>query len=189
MRTRQMQVTRILLVFLLSVSFVVPSVLRATDKQAQPVLVKEASKVEVVPDRAVRVSSISLGAFYSYSSSCPFPYSCYPYFWDPFYYGFWPSYWFYPPFYPPVYFPGYSAPGQEGEVRLETNVKSAEVYLNSAFAGMAGHLKSFWIAPGVYELEIRTENQVIFQRRIYVLTGKTIRVKAMLAVEKKEAMP
>ncbi|MBZ5554888.1 MAG: hypothetical protein LAO21_19405 [Acidobacteriia bacterium] len=188
MRKRQMHVARILLVLLLGGSCIVPSLVRAADEQVWPASGKEATGVEVIPEHGVKVGSISLGAFYSYSAGCPFPYSCSPYFWDPFYYGFWPSYWVYPSFYP-AYHPGYFLPGQGGEVRLQTNAKTAEVYLNSAFAGIAGHLKSFWLAPGVYELEIRTEKGVILQQRIYVLTGKTIRVKAALAEQEKEARP
>ncbi|MBZ5534324.1 MAG: PEGA domain-containing protein [Acidobacteriia bacterium] len=189
MPATQTKVKRVLLVFFLSASFVVSSVAWAADEQASPTPGKEVTPVEVAPHRTLRVGAISLGAFYSYSSGCPFLYGCYPYFWDPYYSGFWPTYWYYPPFYPPVQLPGYSGPGQGGEIRLETNAKTAEVYLNGALAGIAGHLKSFWLAPGVYELEIRTENRVVFQQRIYVLTGKTIRVKATLAEEKKEALP
>jgi hypothetical protein len=185
-----MQVAEILLVSLLSTSLVAPSLAQATEEQTKTASEKAVTDVETVSPSPVKLGSVSLGAFYSYSSGCAYPYSCYPnYFWDPFYNGFWPSYWYYPPFYPPFYAPGYSISGQGGEVRLETNAKTAEVYLNSAFAGIAGQLKSFWLAPGVYELEVRSENRVIFQQRIYVLTGKTIRVKATMAPEKKEAMP
>ena len=147
MRTKRRQVAEILLVSLLSASLVAPSVAQATEEQTRTASEKVVTSVETVSPGPVKLGSVSLGAFYSYSSGCAYPYSCYPnYFWDPFYTGFWPSYWYYPPIYPPFYVPGYSGSGQGGEVRLETSAKTAEVYLNSAFAGIAGQLKSFWLA-------------------------------------------
>jgi len=63
-----------------------------------------------------------------------------------------------------------------GQVKLQSNAKDAEVYLDNAYAGTASKLKSFWLAPGVYELEVRPSGQAPRGKRIYVLTGKTLKV-------------
>jgi hypothetical protein len=63
-----------------------------------------------------------------------------------------------------------------GEVKLQSSSKDAEVYLDNAYAGTASKLKSFWLSPGVYQLEVRAKGQTPQQKRIYVLTGKTLKV-------------
>ncbi len=89
---------------------------------------------------------------------------------DPFYYGF---YGFYGPYagYPPVY-------STAGEVKLKTNVKDADVFINGAYAGKAGKLKSMWLRPDTYTLEIRAPGRAPYSERIYVVPGKTITVQA-----------
>jgi hypothetical protein len=37
-------------------------------------------------------------------------------------------------------------------------------------------LKKFWLAPGVYDLEVRAKDQTPKKKRIYVLTRKTLKV-------------
>jgi hypothetical protein len=48
--------------------------------------------------------------------------------------------------------------------------------LDNAYAGTVASLKKFWLAPGVYELEIRAKDQAPKNKRIYVLTGKSLKV-------------
>lgn len=77
------------------------------------------------------------------------------------------------PFYTPYFF----APGaNKGEVKLTSPAKTAEVYLDGAFAGKADDLKTFWLDPGAYDLELRIAGQPPLQRRIYVLSGKTLKL-------------
>ena len=61
-------------------------------------------------------------------------------------------------------------------MKLQSAAKDAEVYLDNAYAGTASKLKSFWLQPGVYELEVRTQGRAPQAKRIYVLTGKTLKV-------------
>ncbi len=68
-----------------------------------------------------------------------------------------------------------------GELKLSTNVKDADVYINGAFAGKAAKLKSIWLPPNEYNVEIRAAGYAPYSERIYVLPGKTIRVQADLA--------
>ena len=62
-----------------------------------------------------------------------------------------------------------------GEVKIQTNNKTAWVYLDGAFAGRADHLRSMWLDPGVYNFEVRDGNRR-YAQRIYVLTGKTLKL-------------
>jgi hypothetical protein len=84
---------------------------------------------------------------------------------DPFFYG--------GPYgvYPSVY-------SNTGLVELKTNVKDADVFINGAYAGKADKLKSMWLHPDAYSLEIRTPGRAPFATQIYVVPGKTIKVHA-----------
>jgi hypothetical protein len=122
---------------------------------------------------AVRQGTVSIGAGYGYYSG-PYWGGWYP---PPFYAGWWGypyAYPFYDPFYgPPLY---WAPQANLGEVKLQSPDRQAEVYLDNAYAGTASKLKSFWLEPGVYELEVRHQGRAPQQKRIYVLTGKTLKV-------------
>jgi PEGA domain-containing protein len=82
----------------------------------------------------------------------------------------------YAPYYEPYgFYRPYVYPNA-GEVKLDTKEKDAEVFINGAYAGTAGKLKSMWMRPGSYQLEIRAHNRDPFTERIYVLAGKTLHV-------------
>jgi PEGA domain len=126
----------------------------------------------VIPASAgVRLGTISIGAGYGYYSGPYWPGYWAGYYPPPFFGG-WYDPWFAP--YAPIYF----APQiNNGQVNLQTSDKNAEVYLDGAFAGPASKLKNFWLAPGVYRLEVRAVGQAPQEKRIYVLTGKTLKIK------------
>jgi hypothetical protein len=112
----------------------------------------------------VRFGGISVGVGYSYFSG---QYCCYaPYDYDSFYYG---------PWYSPFWF---TQPGpNKGTVKLSKVEKTAEVYINQAYAGVAGELKDIHLDPGAYDLEVRAPNKDPMQKRIYVLSGKTVKLE------------
>jgi hypothetical protein len=89
----------------------------------------------------------------------------------------------YAPYYGPY---GFSEPygpymyPRAGEVKLDTKVKDAEVFINGAYAGTAGKLKSMWLRPNTYDLEIRAPGRAPYEERIYVVAGKTLHVHADL---------
>jgi PEGA domain len=93
----------------------------------------------------------------------------------PYYYGPYGPYGFYGPY-------GYP---NAGEVKLHTNVKDAGVFINGAYAGTAGKLKSMWLRPDTYDLEIRAADGVKYTERIYVVAGKTVNVHADLHAQPK----
>jgi hypothetical protein len=67
-----------------------------------------------------------------------------------------------------------------GELKLKTNVKDADVYINGAYAGKAAKLKSIWLRPDAYNIEIRAAGYAPYAERIYLLAGKSWQVKANL---------
>jgi hypothetical protein len=100
--------------------------------------------------------------------------------WVPVYrpWGYWHDPFFYS--YGPYYGPYGTYHGNLGEVKLDTKVKNAEVFVDGAYAGTAGKLKSMWLQPGAHDLEVRAPEGGRFAQRIYVLTGKTIHLRPAL---------
>jgi hypothetical protein len=130
----------------------------------------------------VRLGTIGVGAGYTRFSG--------PFFYNPFWYGFYPysfgyssffyDPFFYSPFYAPGYLGGFSYSNGRGEVKLSGAPKTAEVYLNGAYAGTANKLKSMWLEPGAYDLSVSTVGSAPFHQRIYVLSGKSLKIAAKL---------
>src|SRR5258706_4583423 len=106
----------------------------------------------------VRLDGVSVGAGYVHHSGRYYPYpSYYPYelpysFWGGPFWGD-PYSMFFPPFGPQYFSVPRSA--SMGQVQLATDSRKAPVYIGGAFAGVAEDLKRIWLAPGVYEIEIR----------------------------------
>jgi hypothetical protein len=72
-----------------------------------------------------------------------------------------------------------------GEIKLDTDVKDAGVYINGAFAGTTGKLKTFRLKPNTYDLEIRAPGRTRYAEKIYVVAGKTLRIHPELRPEDK----
>jgi len=94
--------------------------------------------------------------------------------------GFAPMGWYgygygYGPFYRP-YGAYYGVPNA-GQVKLDTHVKDAQVFVDGAYAGTAGKLKTMWMRPGTYTIEMRAPGQAQFAEKIYVVAGKTVHVE------------
>lgn len=83
---------------------------------------------------------------------------------------------FYHPFWGPYWGPygGYYAHPYSGEVKLDTKVKDAQVFINGAFAGTTHQNKSMYLRPGTYNIEIREGGAPHFTQRVYVVAGKTL---------------
>ena len=88
----------------------------------------------------------------------------------PYYYG-----GFYRPFWGPYWAPygGYYAHPNAGEVKLDTKVKDAQVYINGAYAGTTKENKSMYLRPGNYNIEVRGYGRH-YAERVYVVAGKTL---------------
>ncbi len=128
-----------------------------------------------------RLGTVSVGAGYSSFFVPPVypygPYGFYPY--DAIYSGL-----LWSPIWGAYYGPEYLSYGNgKGEVRLAAEPKDAAVYLDGAYAGTANRLKTIWLDPGAYNLSVSAEGREPFQQRIYVLSGKTLKLAAKLAYQ------
>jgi PEGA domain len=118
----------------------------------------------------LRLGTISLSAAY-FGGPGFYPYAYYPFYamapWDPFwglsYSG---------------YAPGFGYADGKGEVKLTGAPKDAKVYVNGGYAGRADRLKHMWLTPGAYDLAVAIPGGETFQQRIYVLSGKTLKIAA-----------
>jgi hypothetical protein len=71
---------------------------------------------------------------------------------------------------------GFSRGEGLGEVKLDTEAKGASVYIDGGYAGQAKDRRSMWLRPGTYDLRLRDDGR-IYEQRVYVLSGKTLRVR------------
>ena len=94
--------------------------------------------------------------------------------WGPGWYGpspYWSGYWGRGPYY---------AYPLAGEVKLDTKVKDAQVFINGAYAGTTKDNKTMHLRPGSYNIEIREGAQTPFAQKVYVTAGKTIHLQPAL---------
>jgi hypothetical protein len=162
---------------LVSIVFITSAALFAADSDSKP-------------RRRVRLGGITVGAGYSHWSGPGF----YPYYPG---YALYPGYWgMYPAWYDPFYM-GWLHPGfyngfirqpNMGEIKLREADKDADVFLDGAYAGTTQKLKSMWLEPGVYNLELRTGDRA-FKKRVYVLSGKTLELRPQLLAAAVETQP
>lgn len=89
--------------------------------------------------------------------------------------GYWGPYW--GPRYYGYY--GYAFP-YSGQLKLDTKVKNAEVFINGAFAGTTHDAKTLHLRPGSYNIEIRELGKTKFVQQVYVAPGKTLHLHPQL---------
>ena len=85
-----------------------------------------------------------------------------------FYRPFWGGYW------GPAWAGPYYAYPNSGEVKLDTKVKDAQVFINGAYAGTTHQNKSMYLRPGSYNIEIREGGHTQYAQKVYVVAGKTL---------------
>jgi hypothetical protein len=81
---------------------------------------------------------------------------------------YWGPYWG-SPYWGPYY--GYPYAGQ---VKLDTKVKDAQVFIDGSYAGTTQENKTMHLRPGTYNIQIREGGQTPFSEKIYVVAGKTL---------------
>lgn len=92
----------------------------------------------------------------------------------PYYGGFYRPFW--GPYWGPAYYGGYYGHPNSGEVKLDTKVKDAQVFINGAYAGTTHQNKSMYLRPGSYNIEIKEAGATHFNERVYVVAGKTLKL-------------
>jgi hypothetical protein len=98
--------------------------------------------------------------------------------------GWYSPYWgSYSPYWGPYPYPyGYYAPAT-GAVKFDTSVKDAEVYIDGAYAGTVGKLKTMHLRPGSYDIEVRAPGRTQFDKKVYVAAGKTLHLNPDLRIQ------
>jgi hypothetical protein len=91
--------------------------------------------------------------------------------------GFYNPYWGWGPAYGPY---GYYPYANSGEVKIDTSVKDAEVFIDGAFAGTVKDVHSMHLRPGTYTIEVRHAGQPGFSEKVYVVAGKTVHLHPAL---------
>jgi hypothetical protein len=91
---------------------------------------------------------------------------------------FWGPYW--GPYWGPGWGPGYDRYPGTGEVKLDTKVQDAQVFINGAYLGTAHDNKTVHLRPGTYTIEIREPGRAPYARSVYVAVGKTLHLRPEL---------
>jgi hypothetical protein len=95
--------------------------------------------------------------------------------------------WGYGPYWGPYpyygFYGGYYYTPATGAVKFDTSVKNADLYINGAYAGTVGKLKTLHLRPGSYNIELRAPGYMHYAERIYVAPGKTLHVKPDLRLQ------
>jgi len=61
-----------------------------------------------------------------------------------------------------------------GQVKLDTKVKDAQVFVDGSYAGTVRQLKTMTLRPGTYTIELRAAGHARYAEKIYVIAGKRI---------------
>lgn len=92
-------------------------------------------------------------------------------------------YGWYGPYYGMYPYGPYFAGSAAGIVKLDTKVKDAEVFVNGAYAGTVGQLKTMMMRSGTYDILIRAAGRASFEQHIYVVAGKTLKLQPDLHLQ------
>lgn len=130
----------------------------------------------------LRFGGLAGGAGYSHFFGPIYPYG-YPYG----AYGYYPGDWYGGSVWSPLWSPyPYYGPNSfaynngRGELRLSADPKVAEVYIDGGYAGTVDKLKTLWLDPGAYDLTVSSAGRESFHQRVYVLSGKSLKITANL---------
>jgi hypothetical protein len=90
--------------------------------------------------------------------------------------------WYYP-YWGPYPYGYYEYAPTTGAVKFDTSVRDAEVYIDGAYAGTVGKLKTMQLRPGSYDIEVRAPGRTQFDKKVYVAAGKTLHLNPELRVQ------
>jgi PEGA domain len=86
-------------------------------------------------------------------------------------------------FYGPYPYGPYAVAPKAGEVKLDTKVKDADIYVNGSYAGNIRQLKTMMMRPGSYDIGIRAPGRTPFDEQVFVVAGKTLDLHPELRVQ------
>jgi hypothetical protein len=67
-----------------------------------------------------------------------------------------------------------------GDIKIDTKVNDAEVFVDGAFAGTVKDAKTLHLRPGSYAIEVRHAGQEALNEKVYVIAGKTLHLHPSL---------
>ena len=70
-----------------------------------------------------------------------------------------------------------------GQVKLDTHVKEADVFIDGSYAGTIRDLKTMMMRAGSYDISVRAPGRDIFEQKVYVVAGKTLKLRPELRVQ------
>ena len=72
-------------------------------------------------------------------------------------------------------YPVYAVP-TTGAVKFDGHDKAASVFVNEAFAGTVGQVKTLHLRPGSYVIQVTEPGRVPFTQKVYVAAGSTVHI-------------
>jgi hypothetical protein len=95
-----------------------------------------------------------------------------PYYYGPGWTGYWGSGWYAP------WRPAYAVGPSTGEVKIDTHLRNASVYVDRGYVGPIDKFKKFHLTPGNHDIELRDlSGETLFKERVQVILNKTIELK------------
>lgn len=91
-------------------------------------------------------------------------------FYRPFGFGYGPG-WYYPHSYV------YSIRPATGDVKLDTHLKDASVYVDGGYVGPISKFKKFSLRPGNHDIEVRDSGGPIFEQKVQVIADKSVELR------------
>jgi len=79
---------------------------------------------------------------------------------------------------PGWYYPGYAVVPNTGEVRIDTHLKDASLFVDGGYVGPVNKFKKFSLKPGNHDIALRDGyGSDLFNERVHVIAGKSIEVR------------
>jgi len=89
--------------------------------------------------------------------------------------------WWGPGWYGPGWYGAYYGPQEQtdtGKLKFDTKAKDAMVYVDGAYAGTVGELKTFPLKAGDHDIALKDPSgHTYYQERVNILPGKTLTLK------------
>jgi hypothetical protein len=70
-----------------------------------------------------------------------------------------------------------------GQVKLDTHVKEADVFIDGSYAGTLRDLKTMMMRPGNYDISVRAPGRETFEQKIYIVAGKALKLHPELRMQ------
>jgi hypothetical protein len=77
---------------------------------------------------------------------------------------------------PGYYYGPYAPYYSTGTVKIDSKVKTAQVFVNGSYAGLVKDNHTMHLRPGNYSIEIRDGAVTTFSENLYVTAGKTLHI-------------